>query len=214
MGMFILRGVLLGSLMFVGIATAYATRSFVLFWGDGRQMALAAGALFFAAAHALAAVVKYRVVSLRSIPALSTLTIVSAVVWGGMGAAAGFWLAPASSWEVMFLTVSALAVAGAYFGAALGFSVSYRLLAGALQVKSLDVAGRKLMGPILWQIVVPLVVLGGMGVGYQLLSNIYPEPVGGTLTVGMIFLGWFAVALAIFRWGLLPWLQGKRRLYR
>src|SRR3989344_9062515 len=214
MGMFILRGALLGSLMFVGIATAYAIRSFVLFWGDGRHMALAVGALLFAAAHALAAVVKYRVVFLRSIPALSILTIVSAVVWGGMGAAAGFWLAPTSSWEVMFLTVSALAVAGAYFGAPLGFSVSYRLLAGALQAKSLDVAGRKLMNRIFWRAVAPVAVLLGMGVVYQVLANIYPEPVGGTLTVGMIFLGWFAVALAIFRWGLLPWLQGKRRLYR
>jgi len=212
MGMFILRGALLGSLMFVGIATAYAIRSFVLFWGDGRHMALAVGALLFAAAHALAAVVKYRVAFLRSISALSTLTILSAVVWGFMGAAAGFWLASTSSWEVMLLTVSALAVAGAYFGAALGFSVSYRLLAGALQAKSTDAAGRQLMGRILWQSVVPLVVLGGMGAGYQFLSNIYPDPVSGTITVGMIFLGWFAVALAIFRWVLLPWLQEKRRL--
>ncbi|HEY4509725.1 MAG TPA: hypothetical protein VJC15_01925 [Candidatus Paceibacterota bacterium] len=210
--MFILRGALLGSLMFVGIATAYAIRSFVLFWGDGRHMALAVGALLFAAAHALAAVVKYRVAFLRSISALSTLTILSAVVWGFMGAAAGFWLASTSSWEVMLLTVSALAVAGAYFGAALGFSVSYRLLAGALQAKSTDAAGRQLMGRILWQSVVPLVVLGGMGAGYQFLSNIYPDPVSGTITVGMIFLGWFAVALAIFRWVLLPWLQEKRRL--
>ena len=214
MGMLVLKGVFLGSLALVGIAAAFAIRSFVLFWGDGRHMALAVGALLFAAAHALAAVVKYRVVFLRSIPALSILTIVSAVVWGGMGAAAGFWLAPTSSWEVMFLAVSALAVAGAYFGAALGFSVSYRLLAGALQAKSTDAAGRQLMGRILWQSVVPLVVLGGMGAGYQFLSNIYPDPVSGTITVGMIFLGWFAVALAIFRWGLLPWLQGKRRLYR
>ena len=212
MGMFILRGALLGSLMFVGIATAYAIRSFVLFWGDGRHMALAVGALLFAAAHALAAVVKYRVAFLRSISALSTLTILSAVVWGFMGAAAGFWLASTSSWEVMLLTVSALAVAGSYFGAALGFSVSYRLLAGALQAKSTDAAGRQLMGRILWQSVVPLVVLGGMGAGYQFLSNIYPDPVSGTITVGMIFLGWFAVALAIFRWVLLPWLQEKRRL--
>src|SRR3989344_3653195 len=212
MGMFILRGALLGSLMFVGIATAYAIRSFVLFWGDGRHMALAVGALLFAAAHALAAVVKYRVAFLRSISALSTLTILSAVVWGFMGAAAGFWLASTSSWEVMLLTVSALAVAGAYFGAALGFSVSYRLLAGALQAKSTDAAGRQLMGRILLQSVVPLVVLGGMGSGYQFLSNIYPDPVSGTITVGMIFLGWFAVALAIFRRVLLPWLQEKRRL--
>ena len=96
MGMFILRGVLLGSLMFVGIAAAFAIRSFVLFWGDGRHMALAVGALLFVAAHALAAVVKYRVAFLRSISALSTLTILSAVVWGFMGAAAGFWLASTS----------------------------------------------------------------------------------------------------------------------
>ena len=212
MGMLVLKGVFLGSLAFVGIAAAFAIRSFVLFWGDGRQMALAVGVLLFGATHVLAAVVKYRVAFLRSIPALSTLTIVSAVVWGGMGAAAGFWLAPVSSWEVMLLIVSAFAVAGAYFGAALGFSVSYRLLAGALQVKNLDAPGRKFMDPILWQIVVPLAALGGMGAGYQFLSNIYPDPVGGTLTVGMIFLGWLAVALAIFRWVLLPWFQGKRRL--
>jgi len=212
MGMLVLKGVFLGSLALVGIAAAFAIRSFVLFWGDGRQMAVAVGALLFGAAHALAAVVKYRVVFLRTIPTLPTLTIVSAVVWGSMGAAAGFWLVPASPWEVMVLTVSAFAVAGAYFGAALGFSASYRLLAGALQVKNLDAPGRKLMDRILRQIVVPLAVLGGVGAGYQFLSNIYPDPVGGTLTVGMIFLGWLAVALAIFRWGLLPWFQGKRRL--